>query len=115
MVCGVVSYSQDGHEGPEGLPALSQDDGSLQKESESVSSFREDGGQVRINQWYLPQRTEGTGAEASRPFPHLVLPHTVTQELGCQTQDQCSMRQHPFHAHPSKKRSSKTCCASSIS
>ena len=47
--CGVVSYSHDSREGPEGLPALSQHDSSLQKESESMSSLCEDTGQVRIN------------------------------------------------------------------
>lgn len=49
VVCGVVSYSHDSREGPEGLPALSQHDSSLQKESESMSSLCEDTGQVRIN------------------------------------------------------------------
>lgn len=116
MVCGVGSCSQDGHEGPEVLPALSQHDGSLQKES---VSFHEDRGQVRINQRYLPQvQKGGVRVQVLRicwPFPHLVLPHTFTQELGCRNRARCSVRQHPLLAHPSKTRSSKTGCASSSS
>ena len=53
MVCGVGSYSQDSRESPEGLRGLSQ------HESESMSRLREDGGQVRIDQWYRPRVRKG--------------------------------------------------------
>lgn len=45
----MVAYFQDGHESPEGLPALSQHVGSLQRESESMLSLREERGHMRIN------------------------------------------------------------------